>query len=67
MGEAFKTAVTTQMRFVQTRPDPLQLPRIDTYYLRKGWSQRPLFRRDTRLYLELRAWLRFARGMMRRP
>lgn len=66
VGRVFKTAVTTDMRFVTGSDQRHQLPRIDAYYLRAPERVRPLFGRRTRFYLQLRASLRGLRQVVRR-
>ena len=63
-GGVFRIACTTALRPLETHDVPLQLPRLDTYYLRDAarlatWGT-PGFRR----YLALRAGLRRARAAL---
>ncbi len=58
VGELFDTAVTTRLAFLGAAEDPLRLPRLDTYYLRRPGLHRPLFGGRTRWYLGVRAGLR---------
>jgi peptidoglycan/xylan/chitin deacetylase (PgdA/CDA1 family) len=63
-GASYRVACTTALRPVEARDTPLQLPRLDTYYLRDAarlatWGT-PGFRR----YLTLRAGFRRARAAL---
>lgn len=64
-SQHFDLAVGTSLRFLPTEYDPLDLPRIDTYYLRGWLSLERLFTRSGRLYLGTRALLREVRGSVR--
>ena len=64
-GKHFELAVGTSLHFLPTQYDPLDLPRIDTYYFRGWLSLERLFTRSGRLYLGARALLREARGSVR--
>jgi peptidoglycan/xylan/chitin deacetylase (PgdA/CDA1 family) len=65
-GQHFDLAVGTSLRFLPAQRDPLDLPRIDTYYFRGWLSPERLFTRSGRLYLGARGVLREARNSVRR-
>ncbi len=50
--------MTTRLDRVRATDDRALLPRIDTYYLRPGWTVKDLESPTTRGYLALRAFLR---------
>ncbi len=54
----FDLACGTRMAYLAADVDPLDLPRIDSYYLRSGPSVRSLFSRSTATYLGARAIVR---------
>jgi hypothetical protein len=63
-ADHYRLAVTTALRTREAHDAPLQLPRLDTYYLRDAdrlatWGT-PGFRR----YLSLRAGIRRARAAL---
>ena len=60
-GQHFDLAVGTLLRFLPAQWDPLDLPRIDTYYFRGWLSLERLFTRYGRLYLGARSLLRRTR------
>jgi hypothetical protein len=60
-GHHFDLAVGTLLQFLPARWNPLDLPRIDTYYFRGRLSLERLFTPSGRLYLGARALLRKAR------
>jgi peptidoglycan/xylan/chitin deacetylase (PgdA/CDA1 family) len=62
VGEVYRSAVTTDLRFADGAPR-FRLPRIETYYLRGPRDHAPLFGARTRLHLGWRAALR---GIRRR-
>jgi peptidoglycan/xylan/chitin deacetylase (PgdA/CDA1 family) len=61
-GRYFDLAVGTSLRFLSTRSSPLDLPRIDAYYLRGRFSLEQLFTDSGRLYIGFRHLLREVRG-----
>jgi peptidoglycan/xylan/chitin deacetylase (PgdA/CDA1 family) len=61
----FPMACGTSLRFLDVRDDPLELPRIDTYYLRNPWAMRHLLGVRGRAYILARGWLRSARAAVR--
>ncbi len=62
----YDTATTTDMRWRVEEDDPLQLPRIDAYYLRDPNRWAPIFGARTRAYLKGRAALRKVANHLRR-
>lgn len=62
----FDLAVGTSLQFLPVQCNPLDLPRIDTYYFRGWFSLERLFTRSGRLYLGARGLLREARNSVRR-
>jgi peptidoglycan/xylan/chitin deacetylase (PgdA/CDA1 family) len=67
VGASYRTAVTTRLSFVRPEDSVLQLPRIDSYYLKtSGVWTRPLFGRRARAYLGLRGLARRVRGSLAR-
>jgi peptidoglycan/xylan/chitin deacetylase (PgdA/CDA1 family) len=65
-GQHFDLAVGTVLRFLPAQWNPLDLPRIDTYYFRGWLSLERLFTRPGGLYLGARRLLREARSSVRR-
>jgi peptidoglycan/xylan/chitin deacetylase (PgdA/CDA1 family) len=57
----FELAVGTSLRFLSTRSSRLDLPRIDTYYLRGWFSLERLFTESGSLYIGFRSLLRNVR------
>ena len=57
----FELAVGTSLRFLSTRSSRLDLPRIDTYYLRGWFSLERLFTESGSLYIGFRSLLRDVR------
>lgn len=64
-SQFFDLAVGTSLRFLPSQCDPLDLPRIDTYYFRGWLSLERLFTPSGGLYLGARALLREMRGSLR--
>jgi peptidoglycan/xylan/chitin deacetylase (PgdA/CDA1 family) len=62
--EHFDLAVGTSMDFLRDRDDPLDLPRIDTYYLRDWFPLERLCTLQGNLYVHLRGLLRKARKVI---
>ena len=60
-GRHFDFAVSTSLRFLSPRSSPLDLPRIDAYYLRDRFSLEQLFQPMGVLYIGVRNVLRNAR------
>jgi peptidoglycan/xylan/chitin deacetylase (PgdA/CDA1 family) len=60
-GRYFDLAVGTSLRFLSPRSSPLDLPRIDAYYLRGRFPLERLFLGPGGLFLSLRRLLREAR------
>jgi peptidoglycan/xylan/chitin deacetylase (PgdA/CDA1 family) len=60
-GRLFDLAVGTSLRFLPLRPDRLDLPRIDTYYLRGKFPIDKLFTTPGSWYIGMRSWMREAR------
>lgn len=58
VGEVYDTAVTTRHSFLSGADEPLLLPRLDAYYLRRADRHRPLFGMRNRCYQGLRSMLR---------
>jgi peptidoglycan/xylan/chitin deacetylase (PgdA/CDA1 family) len=54
----FDVAVGTYLGFLPAAPDRLDLPRIDTYYLRGRFPLDRLFTTPGAWYIRLRAWMR---------
>jgi peptidoglycan/xylan/chitin deacetylase (PgdA/CDA1 family) len=59
-GRHFDFAVSTSLRFLSPRSSPLDLPRIDAYYLRGRFSLERLFQPMGVLYMGFRNVLRHA-------
>jgi len=57
----FDFAVSTSLRFLSPQSSPLDLPRIDAYYLRGRFSLEQLFQPMGLLYMGFRSVLRHAR------
>lgn len=62
----FALAVGTALKYLPPRPDPMDLPRIDTYYFRGQSAFARLFSPAGPPYVALRHWLRQARTRMAR-
>jgi peptidoglycan/xylan/chitin deacetylase (PgdA/CDA1 family) len=62
-GRHFDFAVSTSLRFLSGRSSPLDLPRIDAYYLRGRLSLEQLFQPMGVLYVGVRNALRNARRL----
>ncbi len=60
-GRHYDFAVSTSLQFLSPRSNPLDLPRIDAYYLRGRFSLEQLFHPMGRLYVGVRNVLRKAR------
>ena len=60
----FQFAVSTSLRFLSQDSDPLDLPRLDMYYFRSGFSLGALFNPTARMYLGLRGMVREARARL---
>ena len=60
-GRYFDFAVSTSLKFLSPRSSPLDLPRIDAYYLRGRFSLEQLFQPMGVLYMGFRNVLRHAR------
>jgi hypothetical protein len=60
-GRHFDFAVSTSLRFLSLQSSPLDLPRIDAYYLRGWFSLEQLFQPMGALYMGFRNVLRHAR------
>lgn len=60
-GRHFDLAVGTSLRFLPSNPDLLDLPRIDTYYLRGGFPLDRLFTPSGSAYMRFRRVLREVR------
>jgi peptidoglycan/xylan/chitin deacetylase (PgdA/CDA1 family) len=60
----FDLAVGTSLRFLSARSSPLDLPRIDAYYLRGRFSLERLFTRSGSLFIAFRCLLREARRLV---
>jgi peptidoglycan/xylan/chitin deacetylase (PgdA/CDA1 family) len=63
-GRAYKLAVTTRLAFVKPGANALDLPRLDTYYLRDLRWFRGLSKAYGAAYLALRGWARGVRQMV---
>ncbi len=63
----FASAVGTSLAFLTPGVDPMDLPRIDTYYLRSEKAFRMLFSPVGRPYVFVRHLLRRVRGRLVRP
>jgi len=63
-GEHFDLAVGTSMHFLDSQDDPLDLPRIDTYYLRDWFPLERLCTFQGNLYVRLRSLLREGRKLI---
>jgi len=61
-GRHFDFAVSTLLRFLSPQSSPLDLPRIDAYYLRGRFSLEHLFQPMGVLYVGVRSVLRNARS-----
>jgi peptidoglycan/xylan/chitin deacetylase (PgdA/CDA1 family) len=59
----FELAAGTSLRFLSVQSERLDLPRIDTYYLRGQFPLERLFTRAGNLYMGLRGLLRKARRL----
>lgn len=59
----YEASFSTRMAYLDARPDPLRVPRIDAYYLQSGWAQDRLMSRPGRAYLAGRALIRQLRGI----
>jgi len=62
----FQLAFGTSLRFVGENSDTMDLPRIDTYYLRAGFQLENLMTPYGRVYLGLRRFLREVRACLSR-
>ena len=62
VGQHFRSACTTEMARIDSKPDLYCLPRIDAYYLRRLVFFRSLFSRPGAFYLGLRSCLRALRS-----
>jgi peptidoglycan/xylan/chitin deacetylase (PgdA/CDA1 family) len=62
----FDLAVGTSLRFLPPQPDAVNLPRIDTYYLRETFPMERLFTASGACYVAMRALLRDARRLFSR-
>jgi len=63
-GRAYKLAVSTRLAFVKTGSDALNLPRLDTYYLRNPLWFRGFTKSYGTAYLSVRRWARSLRQMV---
>jgi peptidoglycan/xylan/chitin deacetylase (PgdA/CDA1 family) len=63
-GRRFDFAVGTSLRLLPAEPDRLDLPRIDTYYLRETFALERLFTSSGRMYIAIRRLLREARQLV---
>jgi peptidoglycan/xylan/chitin deacetylase (PgdA/CDA1 family) len=61
-GRHFDLAVCTSLRFLSSHSCPLDLPRIDAYYLRGWFTLERLFRPSGALYIGFRGALRKVRS-----
>jgi len=61
-GRHFDLAVGTALRFVSSQSGVFDLPRIDAYYLRGGFTLERLFRPSGALYIGFRGALRYVRS-----
>lgn len=59
----YEACFSTRMGYLDARPDPTQVPRIDAYYLQSPWVQDRLMSRLGRAYLTSRALIRQLRGI----
>jgi peptidoglycan/xylan/chitin deacetylase (PgdA/CDA1 family) len=66
VGAYYATAVTTDLGPLEASPDPLRLPRIDMYYLRKPGPLQAWGSGRLRRTLLMRNRLRRVRGMLRK-
>jgi peptidoglycan/xylan/chitin deacetylase (PgdA/CDA1 family) len=57
----FAIGCGTRLALVEAGADPMELPRVDAYYLKKMWLTRRLFSAPARQYLAFRRVLRAAR------
>lgn len=62
-GLHFDLAVGTSLRFLQPRADRVNLPRVDTYYLRETFPLESLFTSSGKMYIAIRGMLREARRL----
>lgn len=60
----YRLAVSTRLDFLEPRSDPLDLPRLDTYYLRGRFWFRGLYKTYGTAYLSARRCMRGLRRMM---
>ena len=60
----FDLAVGTTLGFMSGKSDPMDLPRIDTYYLRSGFTIDRLFSATAKPYIGFRRLLRNARALL---
>jgi peptidoglycan/xylan/chitin deacetylase (PgdA/CDA1 family) len=65
-GKHFDLAVGTSLRLLPRRPDRVDLPRIDTYYLRDSFPLERLFSSSGEVYIAVRSLLREARRLLSR-
>jgi peptidoglycan/xylan/chitin deacetylase (PgdA/CDA1 family) len=61
-GRYFDLAVGTSLQFLPDQPDPMELPRIDAYYLRGSFGIERLFGAPGGAYIALRHILRRVRS-----
>jgi peptidoglycan/xylan/chitin deacetylase (PgdA/CDA1 family) len=59
----FDLAVSTTLRFLPARPNPMDLPRIDTYYLRDSFPIERLFTPVGSAFIGIRSLLRQLRKL----
>jgi peptidoglycan/xylan/chitin deacetylase (PgdA/CDA1 family) len=65
-GDRFELAAGTTLRFLSARSNRLDLPRIDTYYLRDWFPLKRLFTQSGYLYMGVRGLLRKVRRLAHR-
>ncbi len=61
VASEYRLACGTSLRLTEPGDDAFDLPRIDAFYLKKGWTVRNLFGPPGRAYLRARGWMRSAR------
>jgi peptidoglycan/xylan/chitin deacetylase (PgdA/CDA1 family) len=62
VAREYRIACGTTLRFLQPNDNPLDLPRVDAFYLQNPWTMRNLLGPGGRAYIRARGWMRSARA-----